>query len=79
MEHITGVMGPLAWTTQFRLLGYREILRRIPLLGPLVLPLVVTTMNLRMELEEAITPASVRQTNACVYVVVARAAASAAR
>ncbi len=79
VEHITGVMGPLAWTTQFRLLGYREILRRIPLLGPLVLPLVVTTMNLRMELEEAITPASVRQTNACVYVVVARAAASAAR
>ena len=25
VERITGLIGPLAWTTQFRLLGYREV------------------------------------------------------
>ena len=72
VEHITGLMGPLAWTTQFRLLGYRDVLRRITLLGGLVLPLLTVVMNVRMELEDAITPVSIRETNACVYVVVAR-------
>jgi SAM-dependent methyltransferase len=72
VERITGLMGPLAWTTQFRLLGYREVLRRIPLLGALVLPFLIALMNVRMELEDAITPAAIRQTNACVYVIVAR-------
>ena len=72
VQRITGLMGPLAWTTQFRLLGYREVLRRIPLLGAAVLPVITTAMNLRMELEDAITPESIRQTNACIYVVVAR-------
>jgi len=45
VERITGLMGPLAWTTQFRLLGYREVLRRIPLLGAVVLPFLVALMN----------------------------------
>ncbi len=76
VETVTGLMGPLAWTTQFRLLGYREVLRRIPLLGALVLPCLTTVMNLRMALEDAVTPAPIRQTNACIYVVVARPVAS---
>jgi SAM-dependent methyltransferase len=72
VESNVGLMGPLAWTTQFRLLGYREVLRKIPVLGTLTLPVLITVMNLRMEVEDAITPAEIRQTNACVYVVVAR-------
>jgi len=72
IEHITGIMGPLAWTTQFRLLGYREVLRKIPVLGSLLLPPLIVAMNLRMEVEDAITPDAIRQTNACIYVVVAR-------
>lgn len=75
VERITGLVGPLAWTTLFRLLGYREGLRRIPLLGALVLPFLATLMNVRMAFEDAITPVLIRQTNACVYVVVARPAA----
>jgi SAM-dependent methyltransferase len=71
VERITGLMGPLAWTTQFRLLGYREVLRRIPLVRASVLPLLIALMNVRMELEDAVTPASIRQTNASIYVVVA--------
>src|SRR5262245_485168 len=74
VERITGLVGPLAWTTLFRLLGYREVLRRIPVLGPLVVPPLAVLMNARMELEDAITPAAIRETNASVYVVIARPA-----
>lgn len=74
VERITGLMGPLAWTTQFRLLGYREVLRRIPVVRATVVPVLNTLMNLRMALEDAVTPASIRQANASVYVVVARPA-----
>jgi SAM-dependent methyltransferase len=72
VERIVGLMGPLAWTTQFRLLGYREVLRRVPIFGSVVLVPLITLMNLRMELEDAVTPAAIRQTNACVYLVIAR-------
>jgi SAM-dependent methyltransferase len=72
VERISGVMGPLAWTTQFRLLGYREVLRRIPVLRTVILPILIALMNVRMELEDAITPDSISQTNACTYIVVAR-------
>jgi SAM-dependent methyltransferase len=72
VERITGLMGPLAWTTQFRLLGYREVLRRVPLLGALVVPPLCCAMNVRMALEDAITPESIRHDNASVYVVAAR-------
>lgn len=72
VEHVTGIMGPLAWTTQFRLLGYREVLRRIPVLRSLLLPPLIVGMNLRMEIEDAVTPDAIRRTNACIYVVVAR-------
>jgi SAM-dependent methyltransferase len=72
VDRIIGLIGPLAWTTLFRLLGYREALRRIPLVGALAVPLLSVLMNLRMELEDALTPTAIRQSNACVYVVVAR-------
>ena len=72
VERITGLMGPLAWTTQFRLLGFRHVLLQLPLLGPLLLPFLTMAMNLRMELEDAVTPPAIRQSNACIYVVVAR-------
>lgn len=72
VEQIVGIMGPLAWTTQFRLLGYREVLRLIPVVRELLLPVLVAMMNARMVIEDAITPASIRQSNACVYLVVAR-------
>jgi SAM-dependent methyltransferase len=62
------VVGPLAWTTQFRLLGYREVLRRIPYLGPLLLAPLAWCMNLRMVLEDFVTPETIRATNASVYV-----------
>jgi SAM-dependent methyltransferase len=65
---VNPVVGPLAWTTQFRLLGYREVLRRVPGLGAFLLAPVAAFMNLRMVIEDSITPESIRSTNASVYV-----------
>jgi hypothetical protein len=58
------------------LLGYREVLRRIPVLGPALLFPLTVAMNLRMELEDAVTPPRIRDDNACIYVVVARVPAA---
>jgi SAM-dependent methyltransferase len=68
VDSVTPVVGPLAWTTQFRLLGYREALRRLPGLGAFLLPPLAALMNLRMVIEDAITPESIRASNASVYV-----------
>lgn len=75
VERVEPLVGPLAWTTQFRLLGFREALRAVPLLGALLLPPLACAMNLRMALEDALTPQAVRRDNACVYLVLARPSA----
>lgn len=72
IDEITGVVGPLAWSTQVRLLGWRHALLKLPLVGRVLAGLMAVVMNVRMALEDAITPASIREVNACVYVVVAR-------
>lgn len=72
IEQIEALVGPLAWTTQFRLLGIREVLKKIPLIGPAFLIPIASLMNVRMILEDAITPSRIRQDNACIYAVVAR-------
>jgi len=66
------VVGPLGWTTVFRLLGMREVLRRVPVAGPLLLVPLTLLMNLRIALEELMTPAHLREANASVYVTVSR-------
>jgi SAM-dependent methyltransferase len=74
VEHTEAVTGPLAWTTVFRLLGIREVLRRLPMAGSLLLIPITLLMNLRIALEDRITPAQLRDANACVYVTVSRRA-----
>jgi SAM-dependent methyltransferase len=66
------IVGPLAWTTLFRLFALRHILTKVPLLGPLALVPSVCFMNARMLVEDAVTPAGLRDTNASVYIVLAR-------
>jgi SAM-dependent methyltransferase len=68
---VTGLLGPLAWTTQVRALGIRHALLGIPIVRGLS-PLIVAFMNLRMALEERITPDPIRQDNASIYVVLCR-------
>jgi SAM-dependent methyltransferase len=72
VEQITGLVGPLAWTTQFRALGFHRLLSTIPIFGPALAAVVGSFMNARMWVEDRITPTEWTETNAAVYVVVAR-------
>jgi SAM-dependent methyltransferase len=72
LETLRGSVGPLAWTTQFRLLGLRHLLLKVPVLGRLLLGPLACLMNLRMVLEDALTPTSIRDVNASVYVTLSR-------
>ncbi|HEX8463422.1 MAG TPA: class I SAM-dependent methyltransferase [Abditibacterium sp.] len=65
-------LGPLAWTTQFRALGYYEVLRRFGAFGKALTACICTLMNARMIVEDFLTPRSIRETNASVYLMVAR-------
>lgn len=76
VETVDGIVGPLAWTTQIRLLGFREGLRRVPIFGRPLVAALALVMNARMAVEDAVTPHSVRQENACVYVTFSQAAAA---
>ncbi len=68
-EAIKPVLGPLAWTTFFRLLGFQEILRKIPFLGKLILLPLISLMNIRMIIEDFITPAKFIENHASTYVI----------
>jgi SAM-dependent methyltransferase len=72
VQEIAGLVGPLAWTTQFRALGFHRLLSAIPLLGSPLAALVGAVMNFRMFIEDGVTPAEWIDTNAAVYVLVAR-------
>ncbi len=64
-------VGPLAWTTQFRTLAYHHVLGKIPLIGSLLSALVCGFMYLRMLIEDAVTPAALRENNAAIYTLLA--------
>lgn len=66
------IVGPLAWTTVFRLIGFRYALLRIPVLGPLIAALLAVVMNARAYLEDKITPREIAENNACIYVMLCR-------
>lgn len=75
VQEVSAHVGPLAWTTQFRALGFYHLLSGIPLLGAPLAALVCAVMNLRMLVEDKLTPTEWINTNAAVYVLVARKAA----
>jgi len=72
VQEMTGLVGPLAWTTQFRALGFHRLLSAIPVIGSPLAALVCAVMNLRMVIEDSVTPAEWIDTNAAVYILVAR-------
>lgn len=69
---VVALIGPLAWTTQFRAIGYSHLLNRLPLIGRGLAVLSNIIMHLRMKVEDAITPQNWIDTNASVYLVIAR-------
>jgi SAM-dependent methyltransferase len=65
------IVGPLAWTTMIRLTGYCFVLRKLPLVGGIAGAGLAALMNLRARLEDAVTPDTIRNDNACVYFLAA--------
>lgn len=66
------VVGPLAWTTQFRTLAYHHVLAKLGFPGRLLSALICSFMYLRMSLEDKVTPAELKGNNAAVYVMLAK-------
>lgn len=71
VEEMEAVVGPLAWTTFFRLRWLCVGLGKIPYSG-LVTLAAICLMNCRMVLEDFVTPSTIRECNPCIYVVLAR-------
>lgn len=71
-EAITPLVGPLAWTTQFRALGYHHLLSKIPLIGNIASVIFCTAMYLRMTIEDKMTPNTWTLSNAAIYVITAK-------
>ena len=71
IESVFPIVGPLAWTTQFRTLAYHHVLSQAPIIGSALSALVCSFMHLRMRVEDAITPKTQLETNAAVYLVLA--------
>jgi len=69
VEDVHAIVGPLATTTLIRLAGLAVFLRKLPILGSLLARMVAVVMNLRASLEDLITPAEIRDDNACVFLV----------
>jgi len=72
VEEVHAIVGPLATTTLIRLTGFAFALRKMPLLGSVLASALAAVMNLRAKLEDSITPAQVRNDNACVFLARAR-------
>lgn len=77
VEDLISIVGPLATTTLIRLTSFAWILRRIPLVGPVIANILAFFMNLRAVVEDRLTPRQVRDDNGCVYLVRCRKAARA--
>lgn len=74
VEKVFPVVGPLAWTTQFRLLAYNFVFQKISVFfRPLVLFFNMFSY-FRMLFEDRITPSDVTEKNASTYLVIARKA-----
>jgi SAM-dependent methyltransferase len=68
VSECAAVAGPLAWTTVLRLTGFCFVLKRIPLIGYPIAAVLAAIMNARAYVEDALTPKSITDDNACVYV-----------
>ena len=58
--------------TLFRLIGFNQVMKNLPVVGPIAKIPVTLAMNLRMLIEDRITPPEIRDTNASVYVTLSR-------
>lgn len=74
VEKVVPVMGPLALTSQFRLLGLYHFLRGFGLLGKCIFYPISLILNGLMALEDGITPQAYQEQDAAIYILLARKA-----
>ncbi len=72
VEGCEAVVGPLGWTTIFRMMGFVHFLRKIPVVGHAVAGVIASLMNARAALEDLITPQRLIDNDACIYVMFCR-------
>lgn len=71
---IRAAVGPLAWTTQFRSLAYAHVLAKAGPPGRFLACILCWLMNIRMRIEDMLTPVGMRERNAAIYIVDAKLA-----
>lgn len=69
---IEPLIGPLAWTTQFRTLALHHVLSKIPIIGKGLSSVFNSLGYIKMTLEDKITPYQHRLDNASIYLIVAK-------
>ena len=74
IESISPILGPLAWSSQMRLLGIHALFSRIPFISKLCKFLVYPFLSLLILIEDLVTPFSIRKAHACIYCVMAKIA-----
>lgn len=70
VEKVVGIVGPLALTTQYILLGIYYICNKLSILGSLILPVLSLPLNILMIFQDLITPYEIKDKNSCVYLAV---------
>lgn len=69
---VQAIVGPLAWTGLFKSMAVSTLLKKIPLIGPVISGLTSLLWNAWLIVADAITPQQWIDTNAAIYIVVAR-------
>jgi len=69
VNDVKAIIGPLAWTSQFRALAYNHLFLKVPLIGRALALASNSFFYLRMKLEDSITPLELAEKNAAIYVV----------
>ncbi len=68
---LRGVVGPLGWTDQIRMSAMRRAIGAIPLVGRICASLLTAVLNVKIAIEDGVTPDPIRQRDPALIVVVA--------
>ena len=71
IDTVIPLVGPLAWTSQFRCLAYSHLFQKLGLLGQGISRVSNALFYMRMVIEDLVTPQVLKDSNAAIYIVIA--------
>ena len=74
VDTVVPLVGPLAWTSQFRCLAFSHVFGRLGFLGRFIAAISNALFYVRMVIEDFVTPQALKESNAAVYLVIAEKA-----